>query len=372
MNEAFQWTLSHAGEGDKDPKTFKMYTLKGNPSSDKIGSYYTASPDAIKLVAGTNGTVTITRTGDIVQQATTINLAPRNSGVTVTPTVTFAPGQVSATVTVQAGFDANTFTIDVTDSANNLNSTFFVTVVQQVTLGQTLTAPDGTQYAAGSVIPTDRMTGWEVAHPDTGCSAWHLHALTSQGIFIDGHGPIPDPQPNGCGYGLVIQPPSSPPTIQNFTPSSGKAGDHVTISGTNLSGTSTVVKFNGVQGTVNSGNSTSIDVTVPQGATSGKITVTTTGGTATSSSDFTISSANAPNILDFNPKSGSVGSTVQISGTNLGGTSSVVKFNGVLTPVFSFGPTYIQVTVPVGATTGFITVTTTAGTATSPSVYTVQ
>jgi hypothetical protein len=49
----------------------------------------------------------------------------------------------------------------------------------------------------------DVSAGFEEA----GCDKWHMHALSAEGIKIDGKGPMPDPQKTSCGYGLVIQPP---------------------------------------------------------------------------------------------------------------------------------------------------------------------
>ena len=76
------------------------------------------------------------------------------------------------------------------------------------------------------------------------------------------------------------------PTITSFTPTSGDTGTIVTISGTNFTG-ATAVAFGGLYAssfTVVS--ATSITATVGLGF-SGTVTVTTPGGTATSSSPFT-------------------------------------------------------------------------------------
>ena len=55
----------------------------------------------------------------------------------------------------------------------------------------------------------------------------------------------------------------------------------VTITGTNLYG-ATSVTFNGKAGTVTSDSTTTIKVKIPSGARTGKIKVTTAGGSATS------------------------------------------------------------------------------------------
>ena len=80
---------------------------------------------------------------------------------------------------------------------------------------------------------------------------------------------------------------ASGPTITSFTPTSGPVGTGVTIKGTNLSG-ATKVTFNGTVATITKDTATKIKVKVPSGATTGKITVTTTGGTVTSTSKFKV------------------------------------------------------------------------------------
>ena len=78
-----------------------------------------------------------------------------------------------------------------------------------------------------------------------------------------------------------------------------------------------------------------------------------------------------PNAIEFLPASGTVGSRVRIWGYNLLRPS--VEFNGVpATGVQSAGPNYVWATVPAGATTGPITVTTPGGSSTTQETFTVQ
>jgi uncharacterized protein (TIGR03437 family) len=72
------------------------------------------------------------------------------------------------------------------------------------------------------------------------------------------------------------------PTITSFTPTSGTAGTSVTITGANFTG-ATAVAFNGAAATYTVVSDTQINTTVPTGATSGAITVTTPDGTGSSS-----------------------------------------------------------------------------------------
>ncbi len=73
----------------------------------------------------------------------------------------------------------------------------------------------------------------------------------------------------------------------------------------------------------------------------------------------------------FGPQSGPAGTRVRIWGSNL--LSASVAFNGVpALAVSSSGPNYVWATVPAGATTGPITVTTPGGTDTTEVSFTVQ
>src|SRR5207237_4580545 len=126
------------------------------------------------------------------------------------------------------------------------------------------------------------------------------------------------------------------------------------------------VQFNGANASFTVNSATTIQATAPAGATTGPISVTTPGGTATSASAFTVS---PPAITSFTPTSGPVGTSVTISGTNFTGTMAVA-FNGVSASFTVNSATSMQATVPSGATTGTISVTTPGGTATSASSFT--
>lgn len=171
------------------------------------------------------------------------------------------------------------------------------------------------------------------------------------------------------------------PTVTSFSPSSGGAGQTVSISiaGTNFAPGSTVT-FGGAAvhpSRINYNTATSIIISqVPFAATTGPIAVTSAVGTGTSAGSFTVTAAPPPTITSFSPTIGSPGSTVVITGTSLAlgpdGPTTVVKFNGVpASVVLSSSSTSLSVHVPVGATTGPITVQTVQGTALSAASYTV-
>ena len=159
------------------------------------------------------------------------------------------------------------------------------------------------------------------------------------------------------------------PTISSFSPKSGPVGTSVRINGSEFAG-ATAVRFNGVSAsyTVNA-QGTRIDTKVPTGATTGKITVTTPGGTATSAANFTVT-VPAPTISSFSPTSGRTGTAVTITGTAFTGATAV-RFGGVRASFAVNSATQITATVPVGAVTGKISVTTPGGTGTSATNFTV-
>jgi YD repeat-containing protein len=78
-------------------------------------------------------------------------------------------------------------------------------------------------------------------------------------------------------------------------------------------------------------------------------------------------------ITFVNPVSGVAGSVVEIIGVGFGATppDNQVSFNGVPAVVSSASPTRLVATVPAGATTGPIRVTTASGSADSPTPFTI-
>jgi len=149
-----------------------------------------------------------------------------------------------------------------------------------------------------------------------------------------------------------------------FAPIFGPTGTGVTITG--FTG-ATAVSFNGVAATFTVDASGTITTTVPAGATTGPITVTTPGhAPIVTTTRFTIT----PAINSFAPATGPVGTGVTITGTNFTGATAV-SFGG-RTAVFTVSNSgTVTATVPFGAPTGSISVTTLDGTATSANSFTV-
>lgn len=158
------------------------------------------------------------------------------------------------------------------------------------------------------------------------------------------------------------------PTVTSFTPSSGPAGSTVSISGTNFQFV-TNVRFNGLDAVYTVNSSTLITAIVPNGATTGAISVVNGSGTGTSGTNYTV--VQLPTITGFTPTSGGVGTVVAITGTNFTG-ATVVRFNTTNASTYTVvNAGLINATVPSGATTGIITVITPAGTDFTTNNFTV-
>ena len=153
-----------------------------------------------------------------------------------------------------------------------------------------------------------------------------------------------------------------------FVHDSGKVGWNAEILGQGFTGT-TAVSFNGMPaaGFVVR-RDTYLRATVPAGATTGYLTVTTPSGTLTSNVVYRV----LPQIISFSPTSGPVGTPVTITGVSLTQTNKVA-FGGVPATDFTVNSdTQVTATVPTGAKTGKIVIVTTGGRTWSTQVFTVQ
>ncbi|RYG69724.1 hypothetical protein EON80_09275, partial [bacterium] len=112
--------------------------------------------------------------------------------------------------------------------------------------------------------------------------------------------------------------PNNGPLISSFTPTLGQAGTTVTITGTNLDGTNSV-KFDGIAATISSVSATSVVATAPNDVHTGKISLSSPKGNATSVTNFKV----APAITSFTPGTGAVGTAVTIQGRAFYGVTSV-------------------------------------------------
>jgi len=73
-----------------------------------------------------------------------------------------------------------------------------------------------------------------------------------------------------------------------------------------------------------------------------------------------------PVITGVAPSSGTIGTLVRITGTSFESGTTTVTFNGLAAVIHTLAPTVITTTVPIGAITGTLVVTTSRGTASRP------
>jgi RHS repeat-associated protein len=166
-----------------------------------------------------------------------------------------------------------------------------------------------------------------------------------------------------------------PPTIASITPRKGKTagGESTTLLGTNFVGGDTSVSFAGT-------SAPSVLVLTPSTATAttpvassgpADVTLSTPGGTATLPLGFTFFAQ--PSIVSFSPTSGRVGTSVTLAGTNFDTdvSGNRVTFAGTLATVGTATATSMAVTVPNGALSGPLSLTTAGGTVTTANAFTV-
>jgi uncharacterized repeat protein (TIGR01451 family) len=155
------------------------------------------------------------------------------------------------------------------------------------------------------------------------------------------------------------------PVIASVTPSFGNPGQDVQLTGSYLLET-TDVRFNGVAAAFVVSSDTQIHATVPLEATTGPIVVTTSGGSTTNSTQFYVTAR----ITAFTPASGAVNAEVQVMGANLAELTAA-SINGVPAVFTVVSTNEVRLQVPIGATTGPITLTTPAGSVLTAEFFTV-
>ncbi len=259
--------------------------------------------------------------------------------------------------------------------------------------GQAFAAPitNKTNFAIGDlngdglpdlVVCTNSATGTLQVYINTSTStdisfaaAISINGLAAADVAIadvnnDNRPDIITTETAGNSFGVYLFQ-ATAPTITSFTPASGPVGTSVTITGTNFTG-ATAVSFNNTAAasyTVNS--ATQITATVAASSTTGAVRVTTFGGTATSSTNFTVT-ASIPTITSFTPTTGPAGTVVTIIGTNFTG-ATLVKINTASASYTVNSATQITATVATGTPIGIgpITVTANGNIATSSTNFTV-
>ena len=170
----------------------------------------------------------------------------------------------------------------------------------------------------------------------------------------------------GCGTFYSLNMGLAP--FVSFLPqqASGKIGGVIGIFGQGFSAANGV-SFGGTPAIFTVSTDGYLTATIPSGALSGPVAVTTLGGTLTTHRTFHV----IPQIKSFSPPSGPVGTFVQITGASLLQTTKVT-FGGVpATTLTVDSDTQITATVPASAKTGRVAITTSGGSAASAANFTV-
>ena len=283
--------LSVNADGTRMTIASPAVSQKGNLKITTGGG--TASATALFSSSTTNTSKpTITLTASLVKEVgSTFTL----NGTNIASATSIKIGLVSASfsiltansvvVTVPADAVSGS-TISATNLGGTVTSTKFVyqaAVVASRTaaarVGQTVTIT-GSNLKATSVIfggnksakPVINNGGTLTVVVPTGALTGAIKITTGAGVVYTDS--------------FTVTPPA--PTVTSFTPSTGKKGVAiVTVKGTNLTGATVTVGTTTV--TLSAGaNSTSFKFVIPAGAVTGKINVTTAGGTVSSSTNLTV------------------------------------------------------------------------------------
>ena len=273
---------------------------------------------------------------------------------------------------------------------NNGGTIFKLTAAKKLTtlysFNNTGSTPDGVQPYAGLIQASDGIFYGVTARGGTN-GAGTLFKITLTGIytklydFVTSTGSFPyatlrqhtngklygeATSGGGLGHGALYSFDLGLAPFILVQPTSGIVSQPVSIMGQGLLGT-TSVKFNLTSASANLLSDTYITTSVPAGATTGLVKVVIPGKTL-SSGKFRV----VPVVLNFSPPSGPVGTSVTITGNSFTGVTQVTFGGGKQAGYAVYSYTRITTTVPVGAVTGTIQVTTLGGTAISSTAFTVN
>jgi len=297
--------------------------------------------DSIVTITGTNFTgASAVRFGGTA--ATSFSVV---NSTTITAVVGYGTsGNVSVTtvggITFLGGFNYHlpipnitsfTPTIVGTGATVTINGTGFI--------GATAVSFGGVSASSFTVVSATQIT----AVVTSGATSGNVNVTTGGGTA------------NKAGFTFVAA-----PTITSFTPTAATTDSTVTITGTNFSNV-TDVSFGGSAATHFSViNSTTITAVIGSGA-SGKVSITTVGGTI-NLAGFTFLNP-PPAITSFAPTSATTFATITITGKNLTGATAV-SIGGTTAYSFKIINSTTITAVVAGGSSGSINVTSADGTGT--------
>jgi hypothetical protein len=146
----------------------------------------------------------------------------------------------------------------------------------------------GTPTGTISVTPVSHNTIYDVVVTGiSGTGTLDLNIASANDVIDFGGNPVDAAIGTEETFTVITAP---APTIASVDPMFGAEGTTVTITGTNFSTTpeENIVTFNGVAATVTASTATEITTTVPAGAATGPLQVSTLGLTATGTGDYSV------------------------------------------------------------------------------------
>jgi len=344
-----------------------IVTTGGGPS-DAFSSFTYITPPSITDISPSSGTntggtsVTITGTnftgatlvtfGGIA--ATSLNIVNNTTITCITPAV-LSDGAVGIIVTTGGGPSASfsSFTYitspvisSISPSSGGIAGGNSVTITGINFTGATSVTFDGLAATSINVVNSTTITCTTPARTSAG----------AVGIIVTTGG---GSSAEFSSYTYI-----TPPVISSILSSSGSTlgGTNVTITGTHLTG-ATSVTFDGIAATtINVVNSTTITCITPaHSAGAVNVIVTTVGGTSDAFSSFTY--ITPPNITEMSSTSGSTlgGNTVTITGSNFTGATSVTFDGLAATSLNAVNSTTITCITPARISAGAVDVIVTTG-----------
>ena len=338
------------------------------------GFTYSASAPTVSSITPNSGTAaggtSVTVNGTNFAPGTTVTIGGVSAtGISVSNSTTLAAitpayvsGSLVADVVVNNGTGSATLTggFTYTVGAPTLVS---INPNTGSTAGGSSVTLSGTNFTPGTTVTIGGVSA-------TGITATNSTTLTATTpTYVSGSFSKDVVVNNGSGTATLTNGytySATAPAVTGVSPNSGSpaGGTSVTVTGTNLS-SATSVKFGTAIASITSNTATQIVAVSPAGSGTVDITVTTVGGTSsTTAADRFSYAIPSPTITSIAPSTGPTGggTSVTITGANLSGATTV-KFGPTAATVSSNTATQIVAVSPAASAGAVdITVTTSSGT----------
>lgn len=373
------WLVSADMDGDKDMDLVSVDsgtntvsvllnqpapTLSITPTVINLGTFQVNTP--VQTSYRLTGTNLISPATIIVADTSRCSISDQ-SGVAFIPqkVLVFTPiaGVIDTTIYVQISTTA-TGTLPFTRVVNT--SATVSPIIVSITGTAAVPIPTLTSFSPQSAVSGELLTVKGINF--TGVNGIELAGMTVTGFTINNDTTITLQVPASGGEsrsGVLILKTASgstsstqqfqfidTPVITSFSPPAGSPGSSISLFGKNF-----VNITNATIGGITTASfmvvSTTQMVVVAGGGKTGTILLRNKAGTGSSAQTFEFT--NLAGITEFSPQFGTTGTTVFISGSNLGSVTTV-KFNGLSTTATVLSTTQVSAVVPAGASSGTISV----------------